>query len=192
MKDSIGIAKIFRSIQGEGLLAGVPMVFVRTAGCSVGCLGCDTNYKLYRKMTIKEISSQALSMQKGGWVWITGGEPTDWPQIGDLRDAMRQDGFRVAIATSGIRSVDGYDFVSVSPHTRDFAQKSGDQINIVPGLNGFKLIWADEIGAWARNNFRAMFITPMEGASPLECIKFVLENSHWRLGNQSHKNWRVE
>jgi len=36
------VAEVFRSWQGEGLLLGQRMVFVRLAGCRVGCRYCDT------------------------------------------------------------------------------------------------------------------------------------------------------
>jgi 7-carboxy-7-deazaguanine synthase len=36
------VAEVFRSWQGEGLLLGRRMVFVRLAGCRVGCRYCDT------------------------------------------------------------------------------------------------------------------------------------------------------
>lgn len=42
MTNKIPINDIYYSIQGEGMLAGTPMVFLRTQGCPVGCSFCDT------------------------------------------------------------------------------------------------------------------------------------------------------
>ena len=36
------IAEMFKSIQGEGFLAGTESVFVRTSGCNLRCWFCDT------------------------------------------------------------------------------------------------------------------------------------------------------
>lgn len=41
---NVNISEIFSSIQGEGRFAGHPAIFIRFAGCSVGCGFCDTKH----------------------------------------------------------------------------------------------------------------------------------------------------
>lgn len=38
------VNEIFYSIQGEGRHTGMPAVFLRLAGCTMGCSFCDTKY----------------------------------------------------------------------------------------------------------------------------------------------------
>ena len=40
------IADIFFSIQGEGWLLGMPSAFVRTTGCPLRCVWCDSDLHL--------------------------------------------------------------------------------------------------------------------------------------------------
>jgi 7-carboxy-7-deazaguanine synthase len=53
------IFEIFRSIQGETSRAGLPMWFVRLAGCDLACTYCDTtaarDVKTGRAMTVAEV-----------------------------------------------------------------------------------------------------------------------------------------
>ena len=39
-----GEPEIFHSIQGEGVSAGTPTVFLRLATCNLACTWCDTRY----------------------------------------------------------------------------------------------------------------------------------------------------
>lgn len=39
-----GTPEIYLAVQGEGFTSGLPMVFVRTSNCNLGCQFCDTAY----------------------------------------------------------------------------------------------------------------------------------------------------
>src|ERR1700677_865992 len=43
---TLQLAEIFYSVQGEGTWTGTPAVFVRLAGCNLACNFCDTDYAL--------------------------------------------------------------------------------------------------------------------------------------------------
>ena len=36
------ISEVFATIQGEGILSGVPSLFIRVSGCNLRCVWCDT------------------------------------------------------------------------------------------------------------------------------------------------------
>jgi 6-pyruvoyltetrahydropterin 2'-reductase len=44
MKNHLIVSEDFYSIQGEGLAAGTPAVFLRLAGCNLNCEFCDTRH----------------------------------------------------------------------------------------------------------------------------------------------------
>lgn len=184
---------VFWTIQGEGALSGEPMVFVRFAGCSVGCPQCDTDYRVSRRVTVDELLVEIQRAIPAGfqrpWVWLTGGEPTDH-NLEPLIDALRTIRLPVALATSGVRSApQGVDWLSVSPHRLDIPQRHGHELKVVPGLNG--LSWDDIRSEIVRWTFPYRYLQPLAGADQVECLAFVREHPGWRLGLQAHKVWRI-
>jgi 7-carboxy-7-deazaguanine synthase len=110
------IAEIFYSVQGEGTLIGTPSVFVRTSGCNLRCVWCDTPYTSWNpegeersiESIVTEVESQASSH-----VVITGGEPMIASGIGELTRRLRQ---HVTIETAGTVDADvRCDLMSISP-----------------------------------------------------------------------------
>lgn len=185
---------IFWTLQGEGALMGTPMAFVRLAGCSVGCAECDTDYRVDRRLTVDEIVAGVRSVIpaafRWSWVWITGGEPTDH-DLASLVAALRGAGYRLALATAGVREVPAglVDWISVSPHRiSQTVQRFGAEVKLVPGLNGVTFGDADEIDRWS---FAWKFIQPIAGGSTGAAASFVLSRPGWSLTLQAHKGWNL-
>ena len=137
------INSIYPAIQGEGWLTGIPMILIRTQGCSVRCPFCDTKETWDpdkgQDWHVEQIITRVWNLQMGEhWALITGGEPLEqkWDTF-RLAAALRDKGFSVCLETSGTVPLDSsiepthyFQHIVVSPKT---------------GVNIASLDWADEI-----------------------------------------------
>jgi len=100
----LNISEIFYSIQGEGMLAGTPSVFVRTSGCNLRCSWCDTPYASWQpegeELALEEILAR-VARYRAHYVVVTGGEPMIAPEIVPLTEALRQMRLHVTVETAG-------------------------------------------------------------------------------------------
>jgi 7-carboxy-7-deazaguanine synthase len=113
------ISEIFHSIQGEGRLSGVPSLFIRTSGCNLRCVWCDTPYTSWnpdgKEMTLEEIFHSIASYPLSHVV-ITGGEPFLAHEIEELSLKLKTAGAHVTIETAAtIFKTVTCDLVSMSP-----------------------------------------------------------------------------
>ena len=114
------ISEIFHSIQGEGLLLGVPSVFVRTSGCNLRCRWCDTPYASWNPEG-EEMSVSAILRQVKAYdcphVVLTGGEPMIASGIHELASGLRDEGMHITIETAATVTPGGIpcDLASLSP-----------------------------------------------------------------------------
>ena len=113
------IAEIFYSIQGEGMLTGVPSVFVRTSGCNLRCEWCDTPYTSWQpegsEMPVEDVVA-AVREHPARHAVVTGGEPMIAPQIVELTEGIRRLGIHITIETAGtVYQPVACDLMSISP-----------------------------------------------------------------------------
>lgn len=116
----IQIAEVFYSIQGEGMLTGLPSAFIRTSGCNLRCSWCDTKYASWspegEDATVEDILRRVDEIPAKHCV-ITGGEPTVVPGMDRLTQGLRARGKHITIETNGTLAPPDLDvdLASVSP-----------------------------------------------------------------------------
>lgn len=105
------VSEIFHSIQGEGLNAGTPSVFLRLALCNLRCVWCDTAYtwdwenydpsREVREMGLGEVEGEILRYGCRRLV-VTGGEPLlQQSALHPLLASLKGRGFVVEVETNG-------------------------------------------------------------------------------------------
>jgi 7-carboxy-7-deazaguanine synthase len=119
------ISEIFYSIQGEGMLTGVPSVFVRTSGCNLRCVWCDTPYTSWSPegadMTVEEILT-VVRLHPAKHAVVTGGEPMIAPGIVALTEGIHRLGLHVTVETAGtVFQPVACDLMSISPKLENSA-----------------------------------------------------------------------
>lgn len=200
---TIRLAETFTSIQGEGSEAGVPMHFIRLAGCSVATCPlhpassghCDTDWSYKFSKNAEELIAE---IPRGiHWLSITGGEPTDqMPAVEELVRLAHRRKMRVNLQTSGIRAVRTsrvFDWLTVSPKCGDAAdlqQKDGHELKLV--YTGQSL---DELRDWRlETRFHHYYLLPLwigDACNIRETAAVVMKSAEagmpWRLSLQSHK-----
>ena len=117
------ISEIFYSIQGEGSLVGMPSAFVRTSGCNLRCVWCDTPYTSWAPegddRSVEQIVAE-IQPFRASHVVVTGGEPMIAPEIAALTQRLREMGLHITIETAGtVYHPVACDLMSISPKLRN-------------------------------------------------------------------------
>jgi 7-carboxy-7-deazaguanine synthase len=115
----VRISEIFYSIQGEGRLIGIPSTFIRTSGCNLRCVWCDTPYTSWNptgeSYSIAKIL-RAIDAYPTRHVVITGGEPLLTREITELSAEIHRSGRHITIETAAtIFKPVTCDLISMSP-----------------------------------------------------------------------------
>jgi 7-carboxy-7-deazaguanine synthase len=117
---ALPINELFYSVQGEGTLAGVPTVFVRTSGCNLRCWFCDSYHTSWEPthawMELDEIITEVQSHEEADHVVLTGGEPMMHEESVELLDRLGEAGYHTTVETNGTIYRDAHiDLASISP-----------------------------------------------------------------------------
>jgi organic radical activating enzyme len=192
------VNEIFYSLQGEGVRAGTPNLFLRLSRCNLTCkvethgFDCDTEFESGRWMRLDEILAEFRALSEScRWVILTGGEPalqTDREMI----DRLHAEGYQLAIETNGSFPLpEGIDWITVSPKVAEHAirQRTAHEVKYVRG-------YGQAIPKTVVQAEHYLISPAFEGAEvdprTLDwCIRLCRENPPWRLSVQQHKLWKV-
>jgi 7-carboxy-7-deazaguanine synthase len=192
------VNEIFYSLQGEGVRAGTPNLFLRLARCNQQCrvethgFDCDTEFESGRWLTAPEIAAEARQLASScGWLILTGGEPALQVDA-ELIEVLHQAGLQLAIETNGsVELLPGIDWITVSPKVAEHAirQRTAHEVKYVRGYGQ----------ALPRTVVTAehYLLSPAFDGGELDrraldwCIRLCKENPPWRLSLQQHKLWGV-
>ncbi|WP_123538158.1 7-carboxy-7-deazaguanine synthase QueE [Halosimplex salinum] len=117
---SLPINELFYSLQGEGKLAGVPTVFVRTSGCNLRCWFCDSYHTSWEPthswMSLDDIIDEVSAYDQATHVVLTGGEPLMYDDSVELLNRLGEAGYHTTVETNGTIYRDAHiDLASISP-----------------------------------------------------------------------------
>lgn len=113
------LAEIYKSVQGEGSLAGRTSVFVRASGCNLRCWFCDTPFASWHPegddFSVEEIATE-VELLEAEHVVLTGGEPMLFSELIPLTELLKEKSKHVTIETAGTLYLPVLcDLVSISP-----------------------------------------------------------------------------
>ena len=199
------ISEIFYSLQGEGIRAGEPSIFIRLQGCSAkhACfesgVDCDTEFESGKYYTLDNIEEWIeKNANNCDWIVWTGGEPTD--QLTDeVVDYFKEKGYRQAIETSGIRQPPKeLDHIVLSPKIAEHVILK--KWNLINDYHCDELRWVRHKGQDIPNTkivAKHYYLSPhsdgflINDENLKHCIDLCLKYPEWKLSLQQHKLWNV-
>lgn len=186
------------TLQGEGIHAGRPCVFLRFAACNLQCSWCDTDFAPdgAQRLTAPAIVDRLRELDRHGsrMVVVTGGEPALQWDAG-LADALRAAGFRAHMETNGTRPLEAaVDWLTVSPKPQ--FHNRGDAL--VPlTAHECKVVVDDAVDAAALDDYERRYRCDHFLLQPCmddrydhhlrRALAMVTERPRWRLSLQLHK-----
>lgn len=212
------VSEIFGpTIQGEGPATGQRAVFLRLAGCPVGCSWCDTRYTWDpaarregpepRLIPVPDVQASVvqLSTSRSDVVVITGGEPLSQQRsLSSLVAGLRQVRPRIHLETAGIHLVeshllDQFELIVISPKLSNSGVASEVRINpaALAALACMSNTWfkfvvknvhdLDEVSALEHRFDLRRVMVMAEGTTPSSSLKLTREIADEAI----HRGWSV-
>jgi len=188
------------------LLTGLPTVFVRTAGCNLRCVYCDTKYSyangksLSINQIVKEVEKFYIKR-----VCITGGEPLLQKDVDHLVQVLVKKGYEVSIETNGsisLKKITNRNNVlfsldikcpsSGSQQQMNFSNlslvKKTDQVKFIIGNKVDFAFACDVVNKYKLCSKTNIFFHPVGGINAKNLVKDILSKKmDVRVGLQIHK-----
>jgi len=193
--DALPLMEAFYTIQGEGYHQGKAAVFIRLAGCDVGCHWCDVKESWdagdYPLVSVGEIASRVKQYASDIAV-VTGGEPFMY-KLDSLTRQLKLAGFRTHVETSGVYPLSGeWDWICLSP--KKFKPSLAPVYNIADELkviiyNKSDLKWAESCTADLKPACK-LYLQPEWERSGIVLplmIDYVKQHPEWEISLQIHK-----
>jgi organic radical activating enzyme len=196
------VNEVFYSLQGEGVRAGEPSIFIRLSGCNLKCNGtedgeayqpiCDTEFESGEWMEAEAISERCDQLARGcNWIVWTGGEPA-LQLTAEVVQYFKDIQYRQAIETNGTRELPpGLDWVCVSPKTAEHTLKVKKATEVKYVRHPGQAIPKPSIEADYYLISPAWQDGQLSPATLAWCIDLCKANPKWRLSVQQHKLWKV-
>ncbi|AKD38518.1 NrdG protein [Pasteurella multocida subsp. multocida OH4807] len=197
------IVEIFESLQGEGFNTGMPSIFVRFGKCNLACPWCDTHYNQYTTWSLSQIRQKVRSFSAKNII-ITGGEPTIVPKIEHLLEALKAEGYFLAIETNGLKTIPSQiDYIATSPkrlYQHKYQQKCipfANEVRIVADEDAFNFCEQIEQQIQAER----YYLSPCEIDGEMNLLETITQigllnqrvnKPKWQLSIQTHKLIGIE
>jgi 7-carboxy-7-deazaguanine synthase len=199
------IHEIYRSIQGESTVAGLPCVFVRLTACHLRCRWCDTPHAFGQgePLTIEDVVNRVVA-EPCELVEITGGEPLLQAEVFPLMTRLADAGRTVLLETSGAVDVSRVDprvriiLDLKCPGSGECEQNLYSNLDLLKPGDEIKFVIADRLDFdWSCEQVRtrgiaerfAVLFSPVFGElAPRTLAEWILESKlPVRLQVQQHK-----
>ena len=173
------IAEIFYSIQGEGRFTGVPSAFVRTSGCNLRCVFCDSGYTSWQPEGVN-LPVAAILERLGGFptrhVVVTGGEPLIAPEIEELCANLRQRDYHITVETAAtvFKPIE-CDLASLSPKLSNSTPHQRESGRFAPRHEQLRLRPEVILAFMERSDYQLKFVIdqPADVAEVLELLELL-------------------